>query len=208
MPSTHYLYPGTTLSYLAGVEAAGVRSAAHSCWGDCNGYFNCPLAHLDGLLTCADHASNATAAPRAAFWVYEWYAAMTGGWLLECAANDTSPYRSADAIAAVLPSDGGRPGRIEVAVGFFGFPGDFAAVHGGVAVAGIPVAWRSSGVDVTVELVRFNRTGDAGAAVAAPAIVASRAVPVVRDGVLGVELDDAWGVRVQDALRITVSPMA
>jgi len=64
--------PGVAAIYLAVVERSGAESAAHACWGDSGGIYNCDNNSLDGLLT-VDGAK-----PRSPWWVYKGYADITG----------------------------------------------------------------------------------------------------------------------------------
>ena len=68
-------------------------------------------------------------------------------------------------------------------VGYFGFPGDFAAVGGSVTVSGIAAGLVvSDSVHLLVERAGFNRTGDAGAPLDVPTILFNGSWPVGADG--------------------------
>lgn len=219
VPSTNVLYPGTLLSYFTGLELAGVSSAAHSCWGDCGGA-NCPLSHLDGLLTCGG-------APRPVWWVYRWYARLRGGARVIGSSNISSPYRSADALGAVWGQ------RMEVLVGFFGFPGDTqASVSGSVSVVGIPRTWEMDKSDarvwLTIESVPFNAPNTSS--LAAPnllyngtcmlgpnslskqtgkspdVLISSWRTDTTRRSGFQVRIPARWQVHVQDVLRFVIHP--
>jgi hypothetical protein len=211
IPSTNAQYPGTLLSYFAALEAAKVRSAAHSCWGDCGGA-NCPLSHLDGLLTCDGQ-------PRPIWWVYRWYAGLRGGLRMTGSSNVSSPYRSADMLGAALGGSVDHPARIEALVGYFGFPGDtMAAAGGSVCVTGVPAAWGKT-VGLTIELVGLNtsvNTNQNTSALMEPVVLHSGPWVLNLSGTNGcgyattvgwalyVPISPRWGVRVQDVLRLVI----
>ena len=67
-----YPNPGLTVKYFAAMERSGIESAAHACWPDTLGAYNCNNNSLNGLLTIDGTK------PRGAWWAYKGYADITG----------------------------------------------------------------------------------------------------------------------------------
>ena len=69
---TQQTWPGIIPWYFHAIEETGLDSAAHSCWNEPSGVWNCWTQTLGGLLTLDDRQ------PRATWWVYKAYGDMTG----------------------------------------------------------------------------------------------------------------------------------
>ena len=139
--------------------------------------------------------------------------------------NVSSPYRSADALGAVLAPHTNESARMEILVGYFGFPGDTESVTGSVCVFGLPPAWEhpTNRVWLTVEIAPFNSTLNASE-LAAPVVLhngtwalgagafqrtqtdalASVCENATHTG-LHISIRARWRVRVQDVLRFVVT---
>jgi hypothetical protein len=63
--------PGLTVWWLSHIEEEAPESAAYACWPDLEGYSNCEVDTLDGLLT-------RDGLPRAAWFAHKGYAEITG----------------------------------------------------------------------------------------------------------------------------------